>query len=152
MGISGPARRPPTNVSELLTRDTNEVKLMFKDTKAFSGFSVNDLKKAKEFYSQTLGLEVSERPEGLELHIRGGTRIFVYPKPNHTPATFTILNFPVANVEQAVDRLTELGVRFEHYDQGNLKTDKKGIARGAGPDIAWFKDPAGNILSVLQEK
>ena len=108
---------------------------MFKDTKAFSGFSVNDLKKAKEFYSQTLGLEVSERPEGLELHIRGGTRIFVYPKPNHTPATFTILNFPVANVEQAVDRLTELGVRFEHYDQGNLKTDKKGIARGAGPDI-----------------
>jgi len=139
-------------VSALLTRDTNEVKLMFKDTKAFSGFSVNDLKKAKEFYSQTLGLEVSERPEGLELHIRGGTRIFVYPKPNHTPATFTILNFPVANVEQAVDRLTELGVRFEHYDQGNLKTDKKGIARGAGPDIAWFKDPAGNILSVLQEK
>jgi predicted enzyme related to lactoylglutathione lyase len=125
---------------------------MFKDTKAFSGFSVRDLPKAKEFYSRTLGLEVSEMPEGLELHIAGGARIFIYPKPNHTPATFTILNFPVDDIEQAVDGLSKRGVRFEHYNQGDLKTDEKGIARGAGPTIAWFKDPAGNILSVLQEK
>jgi len=125
---------------------------MFKDIKAFSGFSVRDLSKAKEFYSRTLGLEVSEMPEGLELHIAGGARIFIYPKPNHTPATFTILNFPVDDIEQAVDGLSQRGVRFEHYNQGDLKTDEKGIARGPGPTIAWFKDPAGNILSVLQEK
>ena len=125
---------------------------MFKDIKAFSGFSVRDLSKAKEFYSRTLGLEVSEMPEGLELHIAGGARIFIYPKPNHTPATFTILNFPVDDIEQAVDGLSKRGVRFEHYNQGDLKTDEKGIARGPGPTIAWFKDPAGNILSVLQEK
>ena len=123
---------------------------MFKNTKAFSGFSVNDLKKAKEFYGQTLGLEVSEMPEGLELHLGGNSRVFIYPKQNHTPATYTILNFPVDNVEQTVDKLTNLGVRFEHYNQGNIKTDAKGIARGAGPEIAWFKDPAGNILSVLK--
>jgi catechol 2,3-dioxygenase-like lactoylglutathione lyase family enzyme len=124
---------------------------MFKDTEAFSGFSVNDLAKAKEFYGQTLGLEVSELPEGLlELHIAGGTKIFIYAKENHTPATFTILNFPVEDVEQAVDDLTERGVRFEIYNEPELKTDKKGIARGGeGPTIAWFKDPAGNILSVL---
>jgi catechol 2,3-dioxygenase-like lactoylglutathione lyase family enzyme len=124
---------------------------MFKDTEAFSGFSVNDLAKAKEFYGQTLGLEVSELPEGLlELDIAGGTKIFIYAKENHTPATFTILNFPVEDVEQAVDDLTERGVRFEIYNEPELKTDKKGIARGGeGPTIAWFKDPAGNILSVL---
>jgi len=125
---------------------------MFKDIKAFSGFSVRDLSKAKEFYSRTLGLEVSEMPEGLELQIAGGARIFIYPKPNHTPATFTILNFPVDDIEQTVDGLSKRGVRFEHYNQDDLKTDEKGIARGAGPTIAWFKDPAGNILSVLQEK
>jgi len=125
---------------------------MFKDTKAFSGFSVNDLKRAKEFYGQTLGLEVSEMPEGLELHIQGGTRVFIYPKPNHTPATFTVLNFPVRDIEQAVDKLTKLGVRFEHYDHGNIKTDSKGISRAGGHEIAWFKDPAGNILSVLQDR
>lgn len=125
---------------------------MFSNTKAFSGFAVNDLQKAKEFYGQTLGLGVRELAEGLELQIAGGTRIFIYPKPNHTPATFTILNFPVADVEQAVDQLTRLGVRFEHYDLGDLKTDEKGIARGPGTNIAWFKDPAGNILSVLSEK
>jgi catechol 2,3-dioxygenase-like lactoylglutathione lyase family enzyme len=126
---------------------------MFKDTEAFSGFSVNDLAKAKEFYGQTLGLEVSELPEGLlELHIAGGAKIFIYPKDNHTPATFTILNFPVENVEQAVDDLTEHGVRFEIYNQPEIKTDEKGIARGGeGPTIAWFKDPAGNILSVLEQ-
>jgi catechol 2,3-dioxygenase-like lactoylglutathione lyase family enzyme len=127
---------------------------MFKNTKAFSGFSVNDLQKAKEFYGQTLGLDVSEGPMGLlQLNIAGGTVILIYPKPNHTPATFTILNFPVDNAEAAVDELTKRGVRFEHYDQPETKTDAKGIARGGeGPNIAWFKDPAGNILSVLEEK
>lgn len=124
---------------------------MFKNTKAFSGFSVNDLPKAKTFYGQTLGLDVSEIPAGLELHTGGGARIIIYPKPNHTPATFTILNFPVDNIEQAVAELTQRGVRFEKYDFGDLKTDEKGIFRGRGPNIAWFKDPAGNILSVLEE-
>lgn len=123
---------------------------MFKDTKAFSGFSVNDVQKAKEFYSQTLGLDVSEANGLLELHIAGGTNILIYPKENHTPATFTILNFPVANVEQAVDELTQRGVQFESYNEGDLVTDDKGIFHGGGPKIAWFKDPAGNILSVLE--
>lgn len=125
---------------------------MFTDTRAFSGFSVDDLQKAREFYGETLGLKVSERPEGLELEIAGGTKIFIYQKPNHTPATFTILNFPVDDIDAATDELKKRGVRFEHYDAGDLKTDKKGIFRGPGPNIAWFKDPAGNILSVLSEK
>lgn len=125
---------------------------MFKNTKAFSGFSVSDIQKAKEFYSRTLGLEVSEMKGLLFLNIAGGTKILIYPKPNHTPATFTILNFPVDNVEKAVDELTKRGVRFEIYNEADLKTDEKGIFRGAGPKIAWFKDPAGNILSVLEEK
>jgi catechol 2,3-dioxygenase-like lactoylglutathione lyase family enzyme len=124
---------------------------MFKDTKAFSGFSVNDLEKAKEFYGQTLGMEVSEENGLLFLHIAGGTNILAYPKENHTPATFTILNFPVSNIEQAVDELSSRGVRFEHYNQGDLVTDEKGIARGGGPNIAWFTDPAGNILSVIEQ-
>jgi predicted enzyme related to lactoylglutathione lyase len=127
---------------------------MFRDTHAFSGFSVNDVQKAKQFYGETLGLEVTEVPEMedmLELHIAGGTRVLVYPKPDHRPATFTILNFPVDDIEQAVDTLAERGVRFEHYRE-EIKTDAKGIFRGEGPLIAWFKDPAGNILSVLEEK
>ena len=123
---------------------------MFKDTRAFSGFSVNDLQRAKEFYGQTLGLDVSEANGLLQLHLAGGTTILVYPKDNHTPATFTILNFPVANIEQAVDELARKGVRFESYNEGDLVTDEKGISRGGGPNIAWFKDPAGNILSVLE--
>ena len=123
---------------------------MFKNTKAFSGFSVNDVQKAKEFYGQTLGLDVTESNGLLQLHIAGGTTILIYPKENHTPATFTILNFPVGNVEQAVDELTRRGVHFEHYNEGELVTDEKGISRGGGPSIAWFKDPAGNILSVLE--
>jgi catechol 2,3-dioxygenase-like lactoylglutathione lyase family enzyme len=123
---------------------------VFKQTKAFSGFSVNDLQKAKTFYGQTLGLEVSENGRFLDLHIAGGTRILIYPKPNHTPATFTVLNFPVDNIDKAVDELTRRGVRFESYE-GAIKTDEKGIHRGEGPTVAWFKDPAGNILSVLQE-
>ena len=125
---------------------------MFKDTKAFSGFSVNDVQKAKEFYGQTLGLDVSESHGLLELHIAGGTNILMYPKENHTPATFTILNFQVDNIDAAVDELVSRGVQFEHYGP---QADAKGIMRGKqanmGPDIAWFKDPAGNILSVLEE-
>ena len=126
---------------------------MFKDTKAFSSFSVNDLKKARDFYGKTLGLKVSERPEGLELKLGAGAPAFIYPKPNHTPASFTILNFPVDDVELVVDELSSKGVRFEHYDMGDIKTDKRGIARPGGkhgPTMAWFKDPAGNILSVLE--
>ena len=124
---------------------------MFRDTKAFSGFSVDDIGKAKEFYGQTLGLEISEAHGILTLKIAGGSRIVIYPKPNHAPATFTILNFPVDNIEKAVDGLTGRGVRFEHYE-GALNTDEKGIHRGEGPKIAWFKDPAGNILSVLEQE
>jgi predicted enzyme related to lactoylglutathione lyase len=126
---------------------------MFRDTHAFSGFSVNDVQKAKKFYGQTLGLEVSEVPEMddmLELHIGGDAKVLIYPKPDHRPATFTILNFPVDNIEKAVDDLAKRGVRFEHYE-GEIKTDEKGIFRGGGPLIAWFKDPAGNILSVLED-
>ncbi len=124
---------------------------MFKDTKAFSSFSVDDLQKAKEFYGRTLELEVSEMPEGLEMRI-AGARIFIYPKTDHIPATFTILNFPVDNIEEAMDGLLKRGVRFERYDMEGLKTDEKGIFRYKGMSIAWFKDPAGNILSVLEEK
>jgi predicted enzyme related to lactoylglutathione lyase len=124
---------------------------MFNNTKAFSSFSVNDLQKAKEFYGQTLGLNVEEgEMDTLTLKITGGANILIYPKPGHTPASFTILNFPVKDIEQAVDQLAQKGVRFEQYE-GELKTDEKGIFRGGGPLIAWFTDPAGNILSVLQE-
>ena len=124
---------------------------MFKNTKAFSGFSVDDIQTAKKFYGETLGLEVSENHGLLSLHLAGGATVLIYPKPNHAPATFTILNFPVDNIEEAVDKLTKSGVRFERYE-GDIKTDEKGIFRGGGPLIAWFKDPAGNILSVLEEK
>ncbi len=128
---------------------------MLKESKAFSSFSVDDLKTAKEFYGQKLGLEVSETNEGLGLQVTGGGEIFIYPKANHTPATFTVLNFPVDDIDQAVDELGGRGVQFESYE-GEMKTDKKGIfrgaARGEGPNIAWFKDPAGNILSVLEQK
>ncbi len=124
---------------------------MFKEKKAFSGFSVNDIGKAKEFYEKTLGLEVSDEHGFLKLHVGSGPGVMIYPKPNHMPATFTILNFPVDDVEKAVDGLSSRGVRFEHYE-GDIKTDEKGIHRDGGPTIAWFKDPAGNILSVLEEK
>jgi catechol 2,3-dioxygenase-like lactoylglutathione lyase family enzyme len=122
---------------------------MLEAAKAFSGFSVDDLDGAKHFYGETLGLSVSENPAGLELQLGGGGSVFVYPKPNHEPATFTILNFSVANIEEAVDELTAAGVRFERYD--GMEQDDRGIARGGGPNIAWFKDPAGNILSVLEQ-
>jgi extradiol dioxygenase family protein len=125
---------------------------MLKESSPFSSFSVNDIQKAKKFYGQTLGLEVSESNSLLKLHLAGGNTVLIYSKPNHSPATFTILNFPVDSVEKAVDELTKRSVRFEIYDEPNLKTDKKGISRGGGPVIAWFKDPAGNVLSVLEEK
>ena len=129
-----------------------KVSNMFKEAKSFSSFSVNDLRKAKEFYGETLGLEIKETPEGLELHT-GNNAVFVYPKPNHTPASFTVLNFHVDDIEEAVDELKTLGVTLERYDLPDIKTDERGIARGPhGPIIAWFKDPAGNILSVLEER
>jgi catechol 2,3-dioxygenase-like lactoylglutathione lyase family enzyme len=123
---------------------------MLKDSKAFSGYSVNDIGKAKEFYGETLGLGVSEESGLLFLEVAGGSPVVLYPKENHAPATFTVLNFPVADVERAVDELTARGVRFERYDEEGLKTDGKGIAREQGPPIAWFTDPAGNILSVIE--
>jgi predicted enzyme related to lactoylglutathione lyase len=124
--------------------------MILKDSNAFSGFSVDDLQKAKEFYSKVLGLNVQDHPMGLlELHLQGNNPLVIYPKPNHTPATFTVLNFPVVDIEKAVDELTSRGVHFEQYE-GDLKTDEKGISRGRRPFIAWFKDPAGNILSVLE--
>jgi predicted enzyme related to lactoylglutathione lyase len=125
---------------------------MFSDTPAFSGFSVNDLAAAKAFYQDVLGIHVTDGPMGLQLAIAGGIPIFVYEKADHVPATFTILNFPVENIDKAVADLTDKGVVLEHYEG---MTDEVGIARGLsvnrGPDIAWFKDPAGNILSVLQD-
>jgi predicted enzyme related to lactoylglutathione lyase len=116
---------------------------------SFSSFSVNDLKKAKTFYQKTLGLDTAETAEGLSIKA-DGTTLFLYPKEKHEPATFTVLNFKVKNVEETVDSLSASGVSFLHYD-GELQTDKKGIFRGQGPTIAWFTDPAGNILSVVQD-
>jgi catechol 2,3-dioxygenase-like lactoylglutathione lyase family enzyme len=125
---------------------------MFKDTKAFSSFSATDLEKAKEFYGQTLGLDVVQSDEGLELKLAGGGSVFIYPKPNHEPATFTVLNFQVDDISKAVSGLSDRGLSFVKYD-GDIKTDEQGIHRGPpGPSIAWFKDPAGNILSVVQDK
>jgi catechol 2,3-dioxygenase-like lactoylglutathione lyase family enzyme len=124
---------------------------MFENTKAYSGFSVDDVPKAKQFYGETLGLKVSEQNGMLTLHIAGDRPILVYPKPDHTPAAFTILNFPVDDVEATVDALAERGVRFERYEGAETETDDKGIFRGGGPLIAWFKDPAGNVLSVIQD-
>jgi len=124
---------------------------MLKTAEAFSSFSVNDLNQAKRFYGQLLGLDVSDKTEGLELHLAGKSTVFMYPKPNHVPATYTVLNFPVDNIERAVSDLGRRGIRFEHYDEGEIKTDEKGIAHTSHPKIAWFKDPAGNILSVLEQ-
>jgi catechol 2,3-dioxygenase-like lactoylglutathione lyase family enzyme len=123
---------------------------MFTNTKAYSGFAVDDVQKARNFYSETLGLRVSEEYGLLTLHIAGDRDILVYPKPDHTPASFTILNFPVSDIEKAVDDLAGRGVRFERYE--GFEQDEKGIHRGEGPLIAWFTDPAGNVLSVIQEQ
>jgi catechol 2,3-dioxygenase-like lactoylglutathione lyase family enzyme len=124
---------------------------MFENTKAFSGFSVDDVPRAKQFYEETLGLRVTEEHGMLTLHLAGDRPTLAYPKGDaHEPATYTILNFQVPDVEAAVDELTARGVQFEHYP-GMDDIDEKGIFRGQGPLIAWFKDPAGNILSVIQE-
>ena len=132
-----PSRRKPSNI--------------FKAAKTFCSFSVNDLQRAKDFYGQTLGLDVKESPEGLELH-SGNNAVFIYPKPNHTPASFTVLNFRVNDIEEAVEELSAMGVKLEHYSLPDLKTDSRGIARNPGHQIAWFKDPAGNICSVIEEQ
>jgi catechol 2,3-dioxygenase-like lactoylglutathione lyase family enzyme len=122
---------------------------MFSNTQAFSSFAVDDLDAARSFYSETLGLTVSDGPMGvLSLDLPGDRSTLIYPKPDYTPATYTILNFPVDDVEAAVDELTARGVDFERYD--GFDQDEKGISRAGGPTIAWFKDPAGNILAVLE--
>ena len=123
---------------------------MFAETRAFSGFAVDDLNAAREFYGETLGLKTSEEHGLMTLHLAGDRDTLVYPKADHEPATYTILNFPVDDIDQVVAELTERGVSFERYD--DFDQDDKGIARGEGPYIAWFRDPAGNLLSVLQEK
>jgi predicted enzyme related to lactoylglutathione lyase len=123
---------------------------MFENTRAFSGFAVDNLAAAQTFYSQTLGLKTSEQYGLLTLHLAGGRDTLVYPKQDHTPANYTILNFPVDDIEAAVDELVRRGIRFERYP--GMEQDEKGINRGGGPYIAWFKDPAGNILAVLQER
>jgi catechol 2,3-dioxygenase-like lactoylglutathione lyase family enzyme len=124
---------------------------MFKNTKAFSGFSVDDVPAAKKFYGETLGLNVTEEHGILRLRIEGGAEIIVYPKGEaHVPASFTVLNFPVDDIDKAVDELTSRGVDLERYE--GFGQDEKGIFREEGPNIAWFKDPAGNVLSVLQDK
>lgn len=128
---------------------------MFTHGQPFSGFSVNDIEKAQHFYSDILGLKVTEVPEMkgiLNLHISDSAYIVIYNKPNHTPASFTILNFPVKDINKAVDELTAVGIKFIIYNEEHFKTDEKGIFRGGGPLIAWFADPAGNILSVIQQK
>ena len=125
---------------------------MLTDSPAFSGFSVDDLDRARTFYEETLGLRVADLPEMgglLRLKLGGGTEVLVYAKPDHVPATFTVLNFPVPDIEKAVDELGARGVRFEHYE--NPPTDARGIMRAGGPLIAWFTDPAGNVFSVLQQ-
>ena len=125
---------------------------MFKTSKAFSGFSVDNLDKAKSFYGETLGLAIEEHEEMglLQLNLAGGGTVMMYQKDSHEPATYTVLNFPVDDVDKTVDALMEKGITFEHYD--GFDQDEKGISRGMGPTIAWFKDPAGNILAVLEEK
>jgi len=121
---------------------------MFRQTEAFSGFAVDDVETARKFYTETLGLEVSEANGMLTLHLAGGGKVLVYPKPGHVPASYTILNFPVDDIDAAVDGLVGRGVVFERYD--GLPQDDRGVMREGGPFIAWFKDPAGNVLSVLQ--
>jgi predicted enzyme related to lactoylglutathione lyase len=128
---------------------------MFQDTKVFGSFSVNDLDEALKFYHDALGLKIQpiltgEGAKLLELHISGGSKFLVYSKPDHEPASFTILYFPVQDVAKAVEEMTLLGIKFEHYHNQEVQTDEKGIFRGGGPAKAWFKDPAGNVLSVTE--
>ena len=128
---------------------------MFRARDAFSSFSVDNVEKAKEFYGKTLGIEVTDEMGGLELHV-GEQRVFLYPKEDHKPASFTVLNFPVDDIANAYDDLTKRGVRFGYQNDDDLGTDERGIhwgvQSGEGPNIAWFRDPAGNILSVIQDK
>jgi catechol 2,3-dioxygenase-like lactoylglutathione lyase family enzyme len=121
---------------------------MLADSHAFAGFSTNDIAKARQFYAETLGLDVTDANGALNVHFAGGGMTLIYPKPNHVPASFTVLNFPVDDVAAAVDALTAAGVHFERYE--GLEQDDRGIMHGPGPTIAWFTDPAGNILSVLE--
>lgn len=123
---------------------------MFGKTEAFSGFAVDDIERAREFYGETLGLETSIENGLMTLHLAGGRPTIVYPKPNHTPAEYTILNFKVAAIEPAVDELVTRGVQLERYE--GIEQDERGIMRAGGPYIAWFKDPAGNVLAVLQDR
>jgi catechol 2,3-dioxygenase-like lactoylglutathione lyase family enzyme len=147
------SEKHPSPDSQLwrVRKNNREEGVVLKESKAFSGFSTGDIPKTKEFYAGTLDLDVTESHGLLTLRLAGGNNVLIYPKPTHVPATFTVLNFPVRDVDLAVDELTKRGVRFEIYDLPDLKTDKKGIMRGNGPTIAWFKDPAGNILSVIEE-
>ncbi len=126
---------------------------MFDRSPIFASFAVRDTDEARHFYRDKLGLDVRDSSEDgiLEIHPTSGTPILVYPKPDHEPAVFTVLNLPVADVDAAVDTLQGVGVMMEHYDTDSIKTDERGIARGDGPTIAWFRDPSGNILSVLSE-
>jgi catechol 2,3-dioxygenase-like lactoylglutathione lyase family enzyme len=124
---------------------------MLRDSQAFSGFSVPDTDAARTFYTEALGLEVTEQNGILTLHLGGGHRAIAYPKADHQPAGFTVLNFPVPDIEAAVDELTSRGVRFERYEGTPMETDAKGVFRKGGPLIAWFTDPAGNVMSVIQD-
>ena len=132
-------------------KSREEASNIFKEASSFPSFSVNDLKKTKDFYRETLGLDVSETAEGLELRT-GDNTIFLYPKPNHVPASFTVLNFKVDDIDEAVKQLAAMGVGLEHYNLPDIKTNERGIFAGPGHQIAWFKDPAGNILSVIEEQ
>jgi catechol 2,3-dioxygenase-like lactoylglutathione lyase family enzyme len=123
---------------------------MFGDTKAFSGFAVDDIERAKEFYGETLGIEVTEQNGMLTLLLAGDRPTLIYPRPNHVPAEYTILNFPVDDIEATVAELASRGVTFERYEGTPMETDENGIFRGGGPLIAWFKDPAANVLSVIE--
>ncbi|MDQ3008657.1 MAG: VOC family protein [bacterium] len=129
---------------------------MFKPITAFSGFSVSDLAATKAFYHETLGLEVKQDEMGLQLQVSGEATVFIYENENHQPATFTILNLVVANIDESITELAGFGVKFEQYHDENMPQDDKGVLRGLsagmGPDIAWFKDPSGNIISILQDK
>ncbi|PTR00026.1 putative lactoylglutathione lyase [Mucilaginibacter yixingensis] len=118
---------------------------------AFAGFAVKDIEAAKQFYTDKLGISIDSGPEGTLSLKFGNNTVLVYPKPDHVPAVFTVLNLPVDNIDTAVDELTAKGVKFEHYDLGSASTDERGIFRAGGPLIAWFKDPSGNIFSVLQK-
>ena len=126
---------------------------MFTTAHAFSGFSVDDIARARAFYADALGMSVTDDPMGfLNLHLDNGGTILIYSKENHSPASFTILNFPVDDVDAAVTDLNARGVQTKIYDDAEIPTDARGIARGNGPDIAWFRDPAGNVLSVLSSR